>query len=198
LELFDWNQVEQAKSLGIASIDLTELEPFLARERTVKLSSSKFGDKGEVRVRLLFQPEIIAKARKNTSTFSTAGRAMTQIGGLPVGAGKGVFHGVTGAFRKIRTSDTSDEEEFVPSTSVEVAQPTATQEALGLGHPSAHFSPSLGGDRHPEGLETGTLKVTVIDASGLSSNDWKPYAIIRVGDKEHKTKHVGKTATPEW
>ena len=47
----------------------------------------------------MFQPEIIVKSRKNTSTFSTAGRAMTQFGGLPVQAGKGVFHGVTGVFK---------------------------------------------------------------------------------------------------
>ena len=59
---------------------------------------------------MLFQPEseyhcsviyrrmtetiaVIARARQKTSTFSMAGRAVTQIGGLPFAAGKGVVHG---------------------------------------------------------------------------------------------------------
>jgi hypothetical protein len=37
-----------------------------------------------------------------------------------------------------------------------------------------------------------------MNAKGLSANDYKPYVILRVGDKEFKTKHVGKTASPEW
>ncbi|TEB05179.1 hypothetical protein FA13DRAFT_1580256, partial [Coprinellus micaceus] len=44
----------------------------------------------------------------------------------------------------------------------------------------------------------GTLTVTVVGAKDLASPDWKPYATLRVGDKEQKTKHTGKTSTPEW
>jgi len=46
--------------------------------------------------------------------------------------------------------------------------------------------------------EPGTLRVTVLDAKDLSSGDTKPYATIRVGDKEYKTKPTHKTTTPEW
>ena len=60
----------------------------------IELHSEKHGQHGAVRLNLLFTPEIIAKTRKNTSTFSSAGRAVTQIGSLPLGAGKGVVHGV--------------------------------------------------------------------------------------------------------
>ena len=37
-----------------------------------------------------------------------------------------------------------------------------------------------------------------MDAKGLTPHDIKPYATVRVGDKEFKTKHAGKTDTPEW
>jgi hypothetical protein len=36
---------------------------------------------------------VIARSRQKTSTFSTAGRAITQIGGVPLGVGKGVIQG---------------------------------------------------------------------------------------------------------
>jgi Ca2+-dependent lipid-binding protein len=195
VEIFDWNQIEQAKSLGTALIELADVEPFTAHERTLALVSDKHGDKGEVRIRLMFQPEIIAKSRKNTSTFSSAGRAMTQIGGLPIGAGKGVFHGVTGVFKKVH-GDKDVEIDAVPNTlpAGQASQPVGNSPEVG--HPVAALSasePTEGGSH-----EMGTLKVTVMNAKGLSANDYKPYVILRVGDKEFKTKHVGKTASPEW
>ena len=189
--MFDWNQIEQAKSLGSCIIDLANLEPFTAVERSLALSSSKHGDKGEIRLRLLFTPEIIVKTRKNTSTFSSAGRAMTQIGHIPVGAGKGVFHGVTGVFkrRNSSSSDSSDERPDPPAGVV--SKPVDYAEA---GPASFPTSGSLNGHSEP-----GTLRVIVREAKDLStSDDIKPYVLIRVGDKEHKTKHSHKSASPEW
>ncbi|KAI0724221.1 tricalbin [Cerioporus squamosus] len=190
LEVFDWNQIEQAKSLGACKIDLESLEPFTAVERTLALSSAKHGDKGEVRVRLLFTPEIIVKSRKNTSTFTTAGRAMTQIGHLPVGAGKGVIHGVTGVFkrRNSSSSESSDGRRELPAGVVSKQVDYAAESD------AAAFPASA-----PTGnTEPGTLRVVVNDAKDLSTADIKPYVVVRVGDKEYKTKHAHKTATPEW
>lgn len=87
VEVFDWNQrecylvslpidshteffsvpivlVETAKSLGDAKIDLADLEPFESIEKVVALTHSKTGEKGSIRVRLVFQPAIIARSRK--------------------------------------------------------------------------------------------------------------------------------------
>ena len=188
LEVFDWNQIEQAKSLGSCRVELAELEPFTAVERTVSLSHAKHGEKGEIRLRLLFTPEIIAKARKNTSTFSSAGRAMTQIGALPMGAGKGVIHGVTGVFRR-RNSQSS-------GSSDEAREPPAGVAAGPDGEGEAAAFPTSGANGH--GQEPGTLRVMVKSAKDLLTADIKSYVVIRVGDKEHKTKHGHKTATPEW
>lgn len=189
--------MEQAKSLGSGKIELAEIEPFQGIESVINLTSPKHGQKGEVRIRLMFQPEIIAKSRKNTSTFSVAGRAMTQIGGLPFGAGKGVLHGVGGIFGKkekdFAKEDTPPPVPNIPSgqASHPIDQPNTM---LAAAAPSSF--PAANGDGASK--EPGTLRVTVIGAKDLAQTDVKPYCSLRIGDKEQKTKHANKTATPEW
>ncbi|KAJ7275417.1 C2 domain-containing protein [Mycena haematopus] len=197
VEIFDWNQVGTAESLGVAQIPLADFEPFEPVERTYDLHSSK-GQFGHVRLRLLFLPEIIAKSRKSTSTFSTAGRAMTQFGGLPVTAGKGVLHGVTGGLHGVTgvfKKGNKDEETQPPPVpdlpSGQASHPIGQPDTL---HADAY---SMSHETLPS-PEPGTLRVTVLDAKDLSSGDTKPYATIRVGDKEFKTKPTHKTTTPEW
>lgn len=204
VEIFDWNQIEQAKSLGEGTIDLVNLEPFEAKEILVNLISTKHGEKGVVRLRVVFTPEIIAKERKNTSTFSSAGRAMTAIGGLPGQAGKGVFHGVHGAahgvhglFKRDKHKDDSDSDETVPPTlpTGQASQPVGVSPNLQMA--AAAFPSST---ENLQGADTGpgTLRITVLNAKDLPHQDVKPYATIRVGDREFKTKHTSKTNAPEW
>ncbi|KAG6866873.1 hypothetical protein C0991_008810 [Blastosporella zonata] len=192
IEVFDWDQIGTSDSLGEAKIDLEEIEPFQALERVLSLSSPKHGEEGHVRIRMTFQPSIIARARKNTSTFSTAGRAVTQIGALPVtagiSAGKGVLHGVTGLFKHGHHEEQPAAKDLL---SGQASQP------VGASTKATAFPTGEGADSSGP-PEPGSLKVTVLDAKDLSSGETKPYATIRVGDKEFKTKHVGKTATPEW
>ncbi|KAK4689249.1 hypothetical protein P7C73_g857, partial [Tremellales sp. Uapishka_1] len=92
-EIADWDRVGTSTSLGGGFIHLAALEPFEALDLIVPVVHEKSGEKGSLSVNLIFQPEIIARSRQKTSTFSTAGRALTQIGGLPLGVGKGVVHG---------------------------------------------------------------------------------------------------------
>lgn len=198
--MFDWNQIEQAKSLGAAKIDLEGLEPFQGAEHDVKLIHNKHGEKGFVRVNLMFRPEIIVKARKNTSTFSTAGRAFTQVGHLPVGAGKGVVHGITGVAAGILRrggggSDSDDDKSLKEIPAGQASQQVGTN---GLMPASSTFS-AYNGEATANGAVTqpGTLRVTVIEAKDVSTGDVKPYAVVRVGDKEFKTKHI-KSQAPEW
>ena len=208
VEVFDWNQVEQAKSLGVGKIELAELEPFQGIERVVNLSSPRHGQKGEIRVRLMFQPEIIAKSRKNTSTFSSAGRAMTQIGGLPVGAGKGVLNEISGIFGK-KEKEKAKVDNGVPPVphlpSGQASHPIGHPETLatsaeagGFGGPASTFPPAGSNESSDNKTEPGTLRVTVLHAKDLPATDSKPYCSLRIGDKEQKTKHTARTATPEW
>lgn len=202
VEVFDWNQIEQAKSLGTAKIELADIEPFEAAERIVSLSHAKHGDKGHIRVRFMFQPEIIARTRTKTSTFSSAGRAVTQIGGLPLAGGEKVFHGVGrvgGGIGKVFKRDHAKAQESISSaedapagqSSVPVAPDSSSL------HGSAVFPSTPGNGRGSPTQDAGTLRVTVLDAKDLSDNDAKPYVTIRVGDKEYKTKHI-KGAAPQW
>lgn len=215
VEVFDWNQIEQAKSLGIGRIDLEELQPFVGTNQSISLSTPKHGIKGEIRLTLLFQPSIIAKSRKNTSTFSSAGRAMTQVGNLPMGAGRGLVHGVgsvgtagitvvKGVFKRNNDSKTSLE---IPTngavaTTDDAALPVVVPANGTIGSPAGGvvFNRTEDGDSRPH--DYGMLKVTVCsgqDLPGASGGETiKPYVVLRIGDKEQKTKHAGKTTSPEW
>ncbi|KAI9462339.1 tricalbin [Lactarius psammicola] len=205
VEIFDWNQLDQSKSLGSAKINLEDIEPFVATERTLMLSSEKRGNKGQLNISMVFQPGIIVKSRKNTSTFSAAGRTMTAIGSAPLNAGKGVFHGVAGVFRRGKDSDDDhslfgwgaqpEPKAVIPDNpGTQVSQPLGDGERLGV--PAVASTGVIG---HNAPLEHGVLKVLVLDAKDLIGGpDVKPYAIVRIGDKEHKTKHAGKTVAPEW
>jgi len=77
--------------LGRAQIDLRDLEPFEAVERTVALSDFKNSSQsaGHIRVRLVFSPQFIYRSRKATSTFS-AGKIGGTIGGGAMAVGGGI------------------------------------------------------------------------------------------------------------
>ncbi|TXT05904.1 hypothetical protein VHUM_03665 [Vanrija humicola] len=96
-EVNDWNQLGSADPLGNGLVDLAQLEPFelLPLDAPV-LHQGK--PAGTVQLKLLFTPQIIARTRGKTSTFSSAGRTVTNIGGAalgaPVAVGKGVIQGV--------------------------------------------------------------------------------------------------------
>jgi hypothetical protein len=178
---------------------------------------------------MVFQPGIIMKARKSTSTFSTAGRTMTAIGSAPINAGKGVLQGVAGVFRRsedehnffglgslpepkalgvagiFRRGKDSEDEHNVFGTQPEpkavavpdiqgtqVSQPVRDDERLGV-----LSAADTNGHSAPPG--SGVLKVSILDAKDLVGGpDVKPYAVARIGEKEFKTKHTGKTVAPEW
>ncbi|KAG8962436.1 hypothetical protein FRC03_004243 [Tulasnella sp. 419] len=205
LEVFDWNQIEQAKSLGTGKIDLAELEPFQATEKSIPLISNKHGEKGEIRVRMVFQPEFIMKTRKNTSTFSTAGRAMTQIGSVPFGAGRGVVHGVgtvgkkaKGLFGRSKTLDEEDETEAPEPPSGQVSAPVGSSDGPNA-LPVENTAVPPGYSVSPG--ESGVLRVVVVSAKDLSlmgESSVKPYLVLKSGKEEFKTKHAGKTLSPQW
>lgn len=214
VEVFDWNQFEQAKSLGEGFIDLAAIDPFSAKEVLVPLSLPTSGQKGTIRVRLVFQPEIIAKSRKNTSTFSTAGRAMSSVASAPLGAGKGVVHGV-GAMGKVgkglfgRPKPIEEDNELginePPSTQLSVPAPVAKDFAAAPGDASSSTLPVAGNTALAAGDDVtptdGSLKVTVIGAKDVSmggESSIKPYVVLKVGLNDAKTKHVGKTQAPQW
>jgi len=126
---------------------------------------------------------------------------MTAIGTAPISAGRGVLQGVVGVFKRGHSEDgpnvsalgTVPESKAVPDISgTQVSEPVTAGE---------HVVPvvSSGTDGHGAPTDPGILRVSVLDAKDLiGGQDVKPYAVIRVGEKEFKTKHGGKTVAPEW
>ena len=115
--------------MGTTKIDLSVLEPLEAREVVLPLSDPKHGQKGEIKLGFVFTPQIVAKARKATSTFAVGGRAMTQVASLPFGAAKGLGHGLGGAGAKAKSfftggrTKTIEESDEVTGFSIPVPQP---------------------------------------------------------------------------
>lgn len=190
--------------MGTARIDLEEVEPFRGLEKTIILSHDKHGDKGWIRVHLNFQPEIIAKSRAKTSTFSTAGRAMTQVGALPLQAGKGVFHGVTRVFGRGGNNSSEDGSivEVPDMGSGQASQPIgANGYGVGEGVFTGPGQGISGAGKRADGpsAEPGIVRVTVIEAKDYNpgGDSLKPYVILKSGDREHKTSHRPKSASSE-
>jgi hypothetical protein len=129
---------------------------------------------------------------------------MTQIGSLPFGAGKGVVRGIGNVFKRDfgGSHEKLDVSHNTPETAAgqasrPIGEYTAdddTNAATAAAFPSLSRTPSLSGPPS----EPGTLRVTMMSAKDVSMADTKPYTVIRVGDKEFKTKHGNKTSSPEW
>ena len=143
---------------------------------------------------------------------------MTQLGGLPVSAGKGILQGVGGVFKHHKDQGSSSSSSHViplspakqhkdrdpesshdiPLTSAYSTVPSAIQEAT----TTSSFESSLAATKPsidsnpPPSNEPGTLKVVVVN--GSLSDESKAYVVLRVGNKEVKTKHSTKTTHPEW
>lgn len=143
---------------------------------------------------------------------------MTNIGALPLNAGLGVFHGVTGVFKNKEhdemspTSPSNSSPHTVPGLGVlhgvtggvfkHKEQP---EESIPISSSDQSLHAVIVSDvpvSAPNGQsalgEPGTLRVSVLNAKDLVSHDIKPYTTVRVGDKEFKTKYTGRTDTPVW
>jgi len=122
---------------------------------------------------------------------------VTAIGSAPINAGKGVLHGVANVFK--RGKDNNEIHSLVdPSAQPE---PKAGAPGTQMSQPAGEHSevPVVSSSAANGTSPEGTLKVLVLDAKDLiGGSDVKPYAVLRIGEKEHKTKHAGKTVAPEW
>jgi Ca2+-dependent lipid-binding protein len=217
--VFDWNQIEQAKLLGTAKVNLEDLESFQGTERICRLTSPKLGEKGEIRLQMTFQPEMVAKARKATSIIGSAGRAMTQVGTLPFGAGLSLVQGVENAgkaakgaiFKKDYVQKPSVEgyntapaapvpqHPDVPPVPAAPARVAAGQVSQPIAAETAFPTVPTMSAENGSIPEAGTLRVTVLHAKDLTQahDDVKPYVILKLGEKEQKTKHL-KGSVVDW
>ena len=91
VRVFDWDFGDKADFLGKADINLMIIEPFMQQEVALGLD----GKSGTIRLKLLFKPDYVTRARQGSSTFHGTFATPGKIVGAPVkGVGKGaVFVG---------------------------------------------------------------------------------------------------------
>lgn len=219
-------------------IDIASLEPLQMATVALPVRHPKAGEKGVLNLKLWFSPEswymlkckltsVIARARTKTSTFSTAGRALTSVGSMPLGVGKTVGKGVVngggavvmgvghsvgnvGGFagRRLglmKKKDKSgkevlvEEEESDELPAGQVSQPGGTSNAFAVPGSTATDQPNgLGGGAQ----EPGVLTVTVIGTKDLQGTHAgagaKAYVQLKMGKQVHRTSHAKKAVAPEW
>ncbi|KAK6948278.1 hypothetical protein Daesc_010042 [Daldinia eschscholtzii] len=98
VKVYDYDFADKPDYLGGADINLEQLDPFRAQELKLLLD----GKSGSIRLRLLFRPDYVTRARLGTSTFAGTfggpGRIVTGVVGAPVKGGVAVAgavgHGV--------------------------------------------------------------------------------------------------------
>ncbi|KAJ5707921.1 hypothetical protein N7488_007722 [Penicillium malachiteum] len=80
VDVYDWDFGDSADWLGAAPIELESLEPFQAQEVTLPLN----GKSGAIRLKLLFKPSYVIRARQGSATFAGTFAVPGKIVGAPV------------------------------------------------------------------------------------------------------------------
>jgi hypothetical protein len=223
-DVYDWDFGDKDDFLGKATIDLTPLEPYQAREVTFPLDTT-----GSITLRLLFTPDYVARQRQGSSTFHGTLMATGKVAGAPVKTlGKGasaIGGGVvkTGSFigksfmrRKSRGTDMEGVEDDGTATPTETTPPLPGTPVPAVPAVPAILADGPAGNSHarsPSHLsvsgtngaiastESGVAKLTVVSTAGFPAS-----ANIRVhvsmepqgrhAKELHKTKAI-KSATGE-
>ncbi|KAL2824799.1 hypothetical protein BDW59DRAFT_82737 [Aspergillus cavernicola] len=185
-DVYDWDFGDKADYLGGAPINLEILDPFKAQEVTLTLD----GKSGAIRLKLLFKPTYVMRARQGSSTFSGTFATPGKIVGAPVKGvgfvGGNVIKGASflkhGIMSKIRGDDSGSDEEKehkdVPTAIlVDGETPPSSTPKGELHHSRTRSGASHYGDRlsiSGKG-ESGTANISVVSASG-----YPPSANVRV------------------
>ncbi|KAG0048154.1 hypothetical protein BGZ83_006833 [Gryganskiella cystojenkinii] len=101
-DVFDWNQLQSAKSLGAGAIDLREIQLVLPNDYQIPLQNKH--NQGEVQMRIKFIPEFLSANKRKSglgATFLGNGVGLVAHGGHAIGsagvAGVGAVVGGVGA-----------------------------------------------------------------------------------------------------
>lgn len=213
VNVFDWDFGDRSDFLGKCSINLEILEPFQAREVTLALD----GKSGAIRLRMLFKPDYVMRARQGSSTFSGTFAVPGKVIGAPVkGVGKGaalvgggVVRGATflgRGFKRRKSRGANGEEDFdrlddlprpshdMPAISVEgddVVPPTTPNNNSNHNRHKSLGAQSVASRLGEPGQgDHGTANISIISADGFPPGT-NVRVFVRLGGKEiHKTDHI--------
>ncbi|KAG0347914.1 hypothetical protein BG004_006563 [Podila humilis] len=86
LEVFDWNQLSTAKSLGVAALNLSNIQLVLPNDFLIPLQNKQ--NQGQIQLRVTFMPEFLSTNKRKSgfgSTFIGGGATMVASGGQMIG-----------------------------------------------------------------------------------------------------------------
>ncbi|KAF2655015.1 tricalbin [Lophiostoma macrostomum CBS 122681] len=208
VKVYDWDFGDKADFLGEAAINLEILEPFQQQEVTLGLD----GKSGAIRLKMLFKPDYVMRARQGSSTFSGTFAVPGKVIGAPVkGVGKGavlvgggVVRGATflgRGFKRRKSRGANGTEDFEredtpPNGSAEDTPVISVESPQNDRNHNRHkswgaqsFASGVG-----SGADSGTANITVLSASGFPpGTNVRVHVRLESGKnaKEvHKTKHL--------
>lgn len=215
LDVYDWDLGGSDDYLGGSGIDLTKLEPMQQREIRYPLD----GKSGVVRLRMLFKPAYVARARQGTSTFQGTFAPAGKVVGAPVKGvakvGGGLQKGAS--FLKRGIGGRKDSERGVslndgpadtftspvgaaPMPDVSHPPESPIQNGAMVGTSGSPATPQLMHQRAASttstlaggtpGSDQGTARFTVLSASGYPE---KADVQVVINMKGNKSKEVHKT-----
>lgn len=215
VRVFDWDFGDKADFLGKAAINLDILDPFQQKEVSLGLD----GKSGAIRLKMLFKPDYVMRARQGSSTFSGTFAVPGKVIGAPVkGVGKGAVLVGGGVVRagtflgrgfKRRKSRGAAPEDFdpslvngstpeepvpaIPAISIDAERPSTSsndkQHRRDRSWGAQSFASGHGGAA--AGAEQGTANISILSAAGYPAG-----ANIRVHvklDGPKGSKEVHKT-----
>ncbi|KAK4944116.1 Tricalbin-2 [Elasticomyces elasticus] len=181
VDVYDWDFGDKADWLGSTPLDLNALEPFQPLEQTFPLD----GKSGALRLKMLFKPDYITRARQGTSTFSGTFAPAGKVVGAPVkGIGKvggGVVKGASFIRRGFGGGRGNKEEtETEPNGTVPTETASTPSRAVGLvdgtASPATPSSPMVHArtksthstmtNTPKGGAESGTASFIIVSATG--------------------------------
>ncbi|KAF1978894.1 tricalbin [Bimuria novae-zelandiae CBS 107.79] len=214
VKVFDWDFGDKADFLGRAAINLEILEPFQQQEVTLGLD----GKSGAIRLKMLFKPDYVMRARQGSSTFSGTFAVPGKVIGAPVkGVGKGAVLVGGGVVRagtflgrgfKRRKSRGASPEDFEPpnlnGSASEEPVPAVPSIPVDSGRPST----SSNNEKHhrrdrsfgaqsftsahgggPGGAEQGTANISILSAAGFPAGSNIRVHVKLEGSKGSKEVH---------
>ncbi|KAI8084738.1 C2 domain-containing protein [Halteromyces radiatus] len=230
--VYDWDQLGNNEELGRGNIPFTGdiLESFEAKQFDIHLT----GGESTLKVRLLWQPQLLKRERQGTSLLNTTTKAFTAVPGAALGAGvslagdavglggkvlgtggKAVFGGVgkfgsgiRGIGSRLGGHRSSVVQDASPGGAVVSGGNGIVDETAHLGSPNNNKS-NLDRKKSIDSLQSSSnmsmirpneaIKVSIIGARGLKDT-LDCYVRVKSNSKHslYKSKHIKKSATPEW
>ena len=220
VNVYDYDFADKPDFLGAARINLASLDPFKASETRLVLD----GKSGTVRLRLLFRPDYVRRARQGTSafadTFGAPVKIVTGVAGVPLkggaavagvvgsGVGKGATFLRRGIFGKKDNEDVAEASVPVittngdsPARSIKGTESPSERPTTSNGHiRTKSFGASSTRSGIPGSPGSGTASFTVVGAAGYPPSADLYVMITQLGHKEKtigKTKHF-KSSDGKW